>query len=458
MAAITKENLGRRRQERFMIKLAMWVFLCVSAYSILWRYYLAGINVPDVEIDSQGVKKIRRRPDLLVKKDPTTGEHLPNSPLDGILHGRLSLIDISVTRGLIRSGDKPYTVKGTFCAISWNLQETDPSKVPMFRQLVQSSPLCSATMYEVDLWEVTRQAMDYDNGNSTAAVAPIAVKPQHAAPTAVVFHQTRCGSTLVANLLASTDDSRVYSESPPPVSAFKACDSPRRCDPGAHSQLIQDVFYMMGRGREKRVFYKIQSIGVHSIAAFTKAMPDTPWMFVYRDPVEIMMSHFKNFQYGKALSKDFMAVCLRSQNREPHESLVKLVQALGKTVDELTKEEYCAAHLASLAAVALDEYEADHEKAPDKLKWFVNYEELPHKIWETVVPQLITPLKVDKTTLERMKAISHSYSKGAGSNAGTWTEDSTRKHNKAPKTVREAAKEFLNPLYEKMEAIRKGAM
>lgn len=36
-------------------------------------------------------------------------------------------------------------------------------------------------------------------------------------PRGFVYHETRCGSTLVANMLAGLEPNRVFSESKPPV-------------------------------------------------------------------------------------------------------------------------------------------------------------------------------------------------------------------------------------------------
>jgi hypothetical protein len=91
-------------------------------------------------------------------------------------------------------------------------------------------------------------------------------------PTGVVFHETRCGSTLFANILAglAPGRSRVYSESPPPVKALQACGSNYQyCDEDLHKALIRDVFYIMGRRplseEPNYSFFKIQSIGTMSI-------------------------------------------------------------------------------------------------------------------------------------------------------------------------------------------------
>lgn len=41
-------------------------------YEAMWTYWLAGVNIPDVERDPQtGQERVRRRPDLSVKYDPS---------------------------------------------------------------------------------------------------------------------------------------------------------------------------------------------------------------------------------------------------------------------------------------------------------------------------------------------------------------------------------------------------
>jgi len=388
------------------------------------------------------------------------------------MEGYLTLVNINIPNsGLYSSPTKKYTnVKATFCAISWKNQETDPSRVPMFKDLKQQSSLCPGTTYSVDLWDISRKAHDYDARNHTFAATEPREGQGPVAPTAVVFHETRCGSTLISNTMASfmPKHTRVYSESPPPVDALRACDDDRsheggkrHCDPGAQDALIQDVFYMMGRitriERPQFVFYKIQSIGSHSIDAFVRAMPDTPWLFAYRDSVEIMMSHFKNYQMGNPLSSSFFPVCLRSFGKpNPNPVLKSLVEAQGSTVDQLTKEEFCAAHLASLAESAVREHDKVVGSGSKTPHWFVNYSELPNRIWGTILPAVTRGLvEIDQTAIAKMQQIGHTYSKGRGQKAGQrWHEDSTLKQGNAPAVVKDAVAKFLDPVYKRMESIR----
>lgn len=224
----------------------------------------------------------------------------------------------------------------------------------MFKDLQAQSHMCEGTQVEVDLFDLARDAREYDASFKDASIftgKKSVVLPVE--PAGVVFHETRCGSTLTANLLAafSPDHSRVYSESPPPVHALRACDF-GPCDPDKHHQLIRDVFYLMGRtlrvDRPQHVFYKIQSIGTMDIDKFTEVFPKTPWVYLYRDSVEVMMSHFKNEQTIKKKSKKRLPVCARGyakpMNRQPR-TTQKILQKHGKTMKNIDVPEYCAAHL-----------------------------------------------------------------------------------------------------------------
>jgi hypothetical protein len=74
----TKGNDGRGLRKRLVCKVLIWFALGIGAYQILWSYYLAGLNIPDIEIDKiTGQKRIRRRPDKLVKRDHVAGINVP---------------------------------------------------------------------------------------------------------------------------------------------------------------------------------------------------------------------------------------------------------------------------------------------------------------------------------------------------------------------------------------------
>merc|ERR1719410_90080 len=108
---------------------------------------------------------------------------------------------------------------------------------------------------------------------------------------------------------------------------------------------------MMGRTddpREKNLFFKIQSSGSPYINLMTAAFPNTPWLFVYREPVQVMMSHFKHGSWA--------ANCLRRKHR-PSEAIQDIAMKItGRETHDLDDKEYCAAHLASLCDSIVDEF------------------------------------------------------------------------------------------------------
>ena len=199
------------------------------------------------------------------------------SALDRILRGELHLVQIQVVdeelKESLLSSRSSYSsaydgVYGTFCEVEWSLHKHDPSKYPMFKDLVVRSSLCDEEhrIHNVNLQQITNRAKQLDNlmdGKGAASVLELG---------AVVFHESRCGSTLAANLLASYDPvrHRVYSEASPPLQALQQIcgESYERCTAEHAARILRDVVYLMSRSdnaREERVFFKIQSVGARNI-------------------------------------------------------------------------------------------------------------------------------------------------------------------------------------------------
>jgi hypothetical protein len=71
-AAAKKVNTTGRK--RLLFKVAIWLVLGLAAYQVLWQHWLAGVAVPDYDVDKiTGRTRIRRRPDELVKRDHLLG-------------------------------------------------------------------------------------------------------------------------------------------------------------------------------------------------------------------------------------------------------------------------------------------------------------------------------------------------------------------------------------------------
>ncbi|KAG7343583.1 aspartyl/asparaginyl beta-hydroxylase [Nitzschia inconspicua] len=434
-----------------------------------------GNSVGDVVvIGKQKKKKTNKR--LSPSRSPST--------IQDILEGRLTLIDIQINN--LRNGGTPtttnkdhqYRAKGTFCDIDWSLQQYNPSTVPMFRDLQSQSTNCTYSKITVDLWIIVQKAKQYDiiqqqqqrqQPSRTVSSSPV--------PTGVVFHETRCGSTLVANVLSTLG--RTYSESPPPIAALKACSDGRQCDPSLHIQLIRDVFYIMGREpnntnnknqqRLPYVFYKIQSVGTFHTDTFVEAMPTVPWIFVYRDTVEILQSHLSGKIKDDSIRtvQQQTPVCARyykvRRQQQPPTTIQAIRQANYKPLEELSVVEYCAAHLAGLSLAAIHQYEHQQHQQQNKphMGRFVNYKQLPDSIWTDLVPNHFTIPNEDTSynNITRMQSVANFYSKGRGNKAQTeFDGDSQQKQSTAPRPVQDAARIFVDKIYQQMEALSSSSL
>ncbi|WP_434561272.1 sulfotransferase family protein [Pseudomonas sp. R1-6] len=111
------------------------------------------------------------------------------------------------------------------------------------------------------------------------------------APSAFIFHASRCGSTLISQMLAQLDDHIVISE-PPPLDALLRSDLP----PAGRRVALKGLVSAYGqrrRGGEQRLVIKLDAWNIGELALLRECFPDTPRLFLYRDPLEIAVSHLR---------------------------------------------------------------------------------------------------------------------------------------------------------------------
>ena len=86
---------------------------------------------------------------------------------------------------------------------------------------------------------------------------------------------------------------------------------------------------------------------MHSLLLFAhvQAYPDVPWAFIYRDPLHVMVSNLREKHSDKAPGP--YCTGLKKQKNQS-EYIQEIVASAGKSIEDLTREEYCAAYLVSL--------------------------------------------------------------------------------------------------------------
>jgi hypothetical protein len=114
------------------------------------------------------------------------------------------------------------------------------------------------------------------------------------APAGFVFHQSRCGSTLVSQMLAADVRNVVVSEAAPIDSIVQLVAARTDVPVEQRIALLRAIVGALGRDRlggGGDYVVKLDSWHTLALPLFRLAFPDTPWIFLYRDPVEILVSH-----------------------------------------------------------------------------------------------------------------------------------------------------------------------
>jgi len=353
-----------------------------------------------------------------------------------ILAASTNLVNVDIGSHASIEDDYYDGVIAEFCPLDFAAQKEKPPELPMFRDVVGHSGCDKKkNIIRVDLKEAVDLAREFDGDNAGHLVLDL---------KGVVFHESRCGSTLAANsmMALNPEKHRVYSESSPPIAAMRGCgEEYSECSLEASANLLQDIIYMMGRTddpKEENLFFKFQSVTTRTMQTFRMAFPTTPWIFLYRDPVEVMMSQLD-------VPRGARPNCVKSKNSSP--AVRSFIAKSEYRAEDFTDEEFCAVHLATLCASAYENLDD-----AEGLGMAVNYSpDLVHDFLDTVFPKHFhTP--VDRAGRDRVLKISGTYSKNRGRHEeGDFKPDSEEKARKAPEEVKDAAKDFLEPVYNKLQ-------
>jgi hypothetical protein len=175
-------------------------------------------------------------------------------------------------------------------------------------------------------------------------------------PDGLVFHMSRCGSTLVAQMLGAPAGHVAVSE-PEPVDAIVTAPGLRD-----EQRIVALRALASAYARDtRRCFLKLDSWHVRALPLFRAAFPDVPWIFLHREPVEVIVSH------------------LRMRGRQTVPGVVPAA-ALGMPEEEtgIPIADYVARVLARFAEGAL-------EHAPLGGGLVLDYRDLPSAVFDRVL-------------------------------------------------------------------------
>lgn len=149
----------------------------------------------------------------------------------------------------------------TLCKLNFKQYSENPHLTPMFKDLVGISGCMGSNRRRETLKNLIKEINDNPGDPSSRVIKP----------NGFVFHESRVGSTLVANFMASDPYAMVFSESTPMANAILHCES---CTHEYTVQLFRDVTTLMGRSPfHKHLFFKFQSITVTNMNIALEVQP-----------------------------------------------------------------------------------------------------------------------------------------------------------------------------------------
>ena len=249
----------------------------------------------------------------------------------------------------------------------------------------------------------------------------------HVEPAGFIFHSSRCGSTLLANACRALNDSIVLSE-PNAIDKLVARLITDAGDPvreSLYSVFLRAAVNALAQHQPaSRVFIKFSCCSISQLERIKRIWPRVPWVFLYRDPVETIVSNVSN---PPAWLLD-----------EDHRILAHITGTAPEEVAEMSLEERCARSIGSFFSTA-------HTLANDT-RLLLNYNQLSLPAISSILD--FFNVRPSREELERIASGTRIYSKHA---TRDFVPDSDAKQKLASDLVREMAARWAIEPYRLLE-------
>ncbi|MET3724323.1 aspartyl beta-hydroxylase [Sphingomonas trueperi] len=111
----------------------------------------------------------------------------------------------------------------------------------------------------------------------------------------LVYHMSRCGSTLVAQMLGALPATLSLSEPGPFDAAVRLAMAGNDLRGARGAALLRAMVAALARARngEGQCFIKLDSWHILAFPLIQAALPQVPWVYLFRDPVEVLVSQMR---------------------------------------------------------------------------------------------------------------------------------------------------------------------
>ncbi len=244
-------------------------------------------------------------------------------------------------------------------------------------------------------------------------------------PAAFIFHVSRCGSTLLSSVLTALEESGVVAES---VILDDILD--RGKARGLPSETIavrlRGFFRAHARAaRPGRAFVKFDCDHLFHFELIHRTFPHVPWIFLFRDPLEVMVSHTRRRGLPMLPTPEEMAGWEKAEGRSAAGLL----------------DEYAARKIARICDIAADAHRPD-------ASLLVNYRDLTARLYTDILPFLrLTPNIAERDRIEA------SLQRNAKHPETAFIPDAVEKQLAATDHLQAAADRWARPAYEQLERL-----
>jgi hypothetical protein len=246
-------------------------------------------------------------------------------------------------------------------------------------------------------------------------------------PTGFIFHSSRCGSTLVANACRAIPNSIVLSEANAidKLIARFITDAGNPVKESLYSVFLRGVVHALAQrrtGDEQSLFIKFACCSFSQFKRIKRIWPNVPWLFLYRDPVEIIVSNMRD-----------VPPWLVDNDR-------RVLSSITGDQSEMSLEELCARTIGSLYSTAY--------ALADGNSMLLNYNQLS----VPVIAEALNFFKIDLSSeeLDTIARTTKAYSKEV-SGTRAFVADAVTKQKLASDLIREMSERWASGPYKLLE-------
>lgn len=255
------------------------------------------------------------------------------------------------------------------------------------------------------------------------------------APSGFIFHTSRCGSTLLANACRTLSGSLVIAEAPvldKLISRFFTDTDDEGKKELLYSLLLRCAASALGQrrlGSERHYFIKFAVASILQFNRVRRIWPTVPVVFLYRDPVETMVSNLQNIPGWMTVDSNPATSAAVAGVRE-------------EDLPTIGSEEFCAR--------ALGRFYDALASAQDENSLICNYNELsPEKLLRLIS---FFGVSVSGEEAKKIRESAQLYSKDP---SRTFQADGNLKRGNASDRVKELAEQWAMPSYQRLVELEK---